>query len=175
MPNSPVLDVLAWPNPVTARAITDSGWSPTRRIDITAWVDRLESEGYTVSPPAAAILQNFGNLALHPPAVPEARWPASPLVFDPIEVGHGMYERYMDLESALGHRMTPLAADSTGTTFVLILDDNRVVSDTVQGLHLLAGTFPAALDLLLRRHRIPDLLLAYDGARPHRPRRVHLN
>ncbi|MFJ4657989.1 SUKH-3 domain-containing protein [Nocardia sp. NPDC088792] len=165
MPFSPVLDVLDWPNPITARAITDSGWLPSRRIDITTWVERLEAEGYNVSPSAVAILQNFGDLALHPPAIPEALWPASPLFFDPIDVGHGMYERYIDLESAIGHRMTPLAADSAGTTFVLILDDGRVVSDSVQGLYLLADTFPDALDLLLRRHRTPDLLLAYDRDR----------
>ncbi|MFI1920509.1 SUKH-3 domain-containing protein [Nocardia sp. NPDC020380] len=161
MPFSQVLDVLDCPTPATARTITAAGWSPSRRIDITTWVDRLEAEGYNVSPTAAAILQNFGNLALYPPEVPEALWPASPLFFDPIEVGHGMYERYLDLESALGHRMTPLAADATGSTFILILDDDRVVSDSVQGLHLLAPTFPAALDLLLRRHRTPEFLLAY--------------
>ncbi|MGW4249068.1 SUKH-3 domain-containing protein [Nocardia sp. NPDC004722] len=156
-----------WPNPLTAQAVTAAGWTPTRRIDITDWIDRLDAEGFHIAPPAVTVLESYGNLAIHPPELPGALWPADPLHFDPIDVAHGMYDRYADFESALGHRMTPLAANSTGTTFLLILDDGRVVSDGVLALHLLGPTFPQALDLIIRRHRTPDLLLSYN-----RPTRV---
>ncbi|WP_433562097.1 SUKH-3 domain-containing protein [Nocardia sp. CA-151230] len=144
-----------WPNPITAQALTAAGWTPSRRVDITEWIERLEGEGFHVSPPAAAILESFGGLAIHPPEIASALWPADPLFFDPIDVANGMFDRYADFESALGHRMTPLAANSSGTAFLLILDDGRVVSDSLQALCLLGNTFPQALDLLLRRHRTP--------------------
>ncbi|WP_405498368.1 SUKH-3 domain-containing protein [Nocardia sp. NBC_00511] len=151
-----------WPHPATARAVTDSGWTPARRIDIAPWIDRLEGEGYHVSPPAAAILESFGNLAVRPLEDPHSLWGADSLFFDPIDVGNGMYERYYDFESALGHRMTPLAANSSSTSFLLILDDGRLVSDGVLALHLLGNSLPEALDLLIRRHRTPPTLLSYD-------------
>ncbi|APA97229.1 SUKH-3 domain-containing protein [Nocardia seriolae] len=96
-----------WPNPITAQTLTAAGWTPSRRVDITDWIDRLEAEGFHVSPRAAAILESFGNLAIHPPERPAALWPAEPIFFDPIDVANGMYDRYADFESTLGHHMTP--------------------------------------------------------------------
>ncbi|WP_182434987.1 SUKH-3 domain-containing protein [Nocardia seriolae] len=155
-----------WPNPITAQTLTAAGWTPSRRVDITDWIDRLEAEGFHVSPRAAAILESFGNLAIHPPERPAALWPAEPIFFDPIDVANGMYDRYADFESTLGHHMTPLAANASGTTFLRILDDGRIVSDGILALHHLAPTFPQALDLLIRRHRTPDLLLSYNRPTP---------
>ncbi|MEC3920197.1 SUKH-3 domain-containing protein [Nocardia sp. CDC160] len=155
-----------WPNPITSQALTASGWTPGRRIDITDWTARLESEGFHVSPAAATILETFGGLAIQPPHLATALWSADSLFFDPLDVANGMYDRYADFESTLGHRMTPLAANASSTTFLLILDDGRVVSDGILALHLLAPTFPQALDLLIRRHRTPDLLLTYNRPTP---------
>ncbi|MGV9668196.1 SUKH-3 domain-containing protein [Nocardia niigatensis] len=160
-----------WPNPITSQALTAAGWSPRRRVDITEWIDRLEAEGFHVSRPAASILESFGNLALRPPDLAGALWPSDPIFFDPIDVANGMYDRYADFESALGHRMTPLAANATGTTFLLMLDNGTVVSDGIHALHLLAPTFPQALDLILRRHRTPDPILTYHRGRPIPPSR----
>ncbi|MVU82313.1 hypothetical protein GPX89_34390 [Nocardia sp. ET3-3] len=157
-----------WPNPITAQALTAAGWTSRRRIDITEWTDRLEAEGFHVSRPAATILKRFGNLAIRPPEIPSALWSEDPLFFDPIDVAHGMYDRYADFELALGRRMTPIAVNATGTTFLLVLDNGNVVSDSTSALHLLGPTFPQALDLIIRRHREPDLLLAHS---PH-PTRV---
>ncbi|WP_458691329.1 SUKH-3 domain-containing protein [Nocardia tengchongensis] len=155
-----------WPNPVTSQALTAAGWTPSRRIDITDWTDQLESEGFQVSRPAAGILRSFGSLALHPPELPAALRPADPLFFDPIDVASGMYDRYADFERALGHRMTPLAANAAGTTFLLMLDDGRVVSDGLLSLDLVAPTFPQALEVLVRRHTTPTSILAYHRPRP---------
>ncbi|WP_040816003.1 SUKH-3 domain-containing protein [Nocardia concava] len=155
-----------WPNPLTSQTLTAAGWTPGRRIDITGWTNRLESEGFQVSRPAAAILKSFGGLTIQPPNLTTALWPADSLFFDPLDVANGMYDRYADFESALGRRMTPLAVNASGTTFLLILDDGRVVSDGILALHQLAPTWPQALDLLVRRHRTPDLLLTYTRPTP---------
>ncbi|MFE3194321.1 SUKH-3 domain-containing protein [Nocardia sp. NPDC059240] len=161
-----------WPNPITTQVVTAAGWTPARRIDISMWVDRLEGEGYEVTAAAAAILEGFGNLALHVPETPDAGLHAETLFFDPVDVGSGMYERYADLELSIGHRMTPLAVNSAGTAFLLILDNGAVVSDGPRGLHLLGSTFPQALDLAIRRHRSPIAMLTYNHTRPRRPVRV---
>ncbi|WP_162958396.1 SUKH-3 domain-containing protein [Nocardia yunnanensis] len=158
-----------WPNPITTQVVTAAGWTPARRIDIAMWVDSLEGEGYQVTRSAASILEGFGNLALHIPEIPGSERPAETLFFDPIDVGSGMYERYADLELAIGHRMTPLAVNSTGTAFLLVLDNGSVVSDGPHGLQLLGNTFPQALDLSVCRHRSPISLLTYNYTRPRRP------
>ncbi|MFF0637978.1 SUKH-3 domain-containing protein [Nocardia sp. NPDC004151] len=155
-----------WPNPATLRALTAAGWTPSRRIDITDWTDQLEAEGFHVSRPAASILQGFGNLTLQPPDLPGALWSADPLFFDPIDVANGMYDRYAEFERALGHRMTPLAANTAGTTFLLMLDDGRIVSDSVLALDLVAPTFPQALEVIIRRHITPTSILSYHRPRP---------
>ncbi|MGW4243283.1 SUKH-3 domain-containing protein [Nocardia sp. NPDC004722] len=158
-----------WPNPITTQVLTAAGWTPARRIDISMWVDRLEGEGYEVTAGAAAILEGFGNLALHIPEIPNDGRRAETLFFDPIDVGSGMYERYADLETTIGHRMTPLAVNSTSTAFLLVLDNGSVVSDGPHGLHLMGTTFPQALDLSIRRHRPPISMLTYNHPRPRRP------
>ncbi|MFE3194301.1 SUKH-3 domain-containing protein [Nocardia sp. NPDC059240] len=158
-----------WPNPITTQAITAAGWTSSRRIDITDWRDRLESEGYHISRPAASILESFGNLTLQIPNLLGALWSPDPFFFDPIDVANGMYERYADIEAALGHHMTPLAANATGTAFLLMLDDARVVSDGPLALHLLGETFPQALDLIVRRHRTPQPLLSHHRGRTITP------
>ncbi|GAB0102575.1 hypothetical protein JMUB6875_15430 [Nocardia sp. JMUB6875] len=151
-----------WPNPVTAEVVAAAGWTPERRIDVTGWGEHLDDQGYFMSSPAVNILESFGNLVLRPPDFPEALWGADPIFFDPLEVGDRMRERYADLEARIGHRMTPLAANSSGTSSLLILDDGRVVSDDVLGLRLLGSAFPEAVDLVLRRYRRPDFLVRYD-------------
>ncbi|MGW2666161.1 SUKH-3 domain-containing protein [Nocardia tengchongensis] len=155
-----------WPNPVTFHALAAAGWTPSRRIDITDWTDQLESEGFVVTRPAAAVLQSFGRLTLQPPELPAALWPSDPLFFDPIDVASGMYDRYADFEQALGRRMTPLAANAAGTTFLLMLEDGRVVSDGVLSLDLVAPTFPQALEVIIRRHLTPTSILSYHRPRP---------
>ncbi|MGV9414400.1 SUKH-3 domain-containing protein [Nocardia sp. NPDC003693] len=149
-----------WPSPVTAQAVAESGWTPQRRIDIAEWLEELRAEGYYMSPAATGILESFGKLALRPADTTDALWGADPYFFDPIEVGAGMYERYAELEEQVGHRMSPLAANASGTGFLLILDDGRVVADDAQGLWLLGDTFPEAIDVALRRHRTPNVLAA---------------
>ncbi|MVU82307.1 hypothetical protein GPX89_34360 [Nocardia sp. ET3-3] len=150
-----------WPNPVTSEVVPAAGWTPDRRIDVTDWFADLDDQGYLMSPAAVEILESFGKLALRPPEAPEALWGADPIFFDPLEVGDGNYDRYADLEAKVGHRMSPLAAKSSGTSSLLILDDGRVVSDDVLGLRLLGTTFPEAVDLVLRRYRRPEFLLRY--------------
>lgn len=151
-----------WPNPITAQAVAASGWTPQRRIDVTEWVSELRQQGYAISPAAISILESFGNLAVRPADVPDALWGADPIFFDPIEVGDGMYERFEGLEAETGHRMSPLAANSSGTSSLLILDDGRVVSDGVLGLRLMGDDFAEAIDLIVRRYRKPEFLLEYN-------------
>ncbi|BAW05532.1 SUKH-3 domain-containing protein [Nocardia seriolae] len=155
-----------WPNPITAQTLTAAGWTPSRRVDITDWIDRLEAEGFHVSPRAAAILESFGNLAIHPPERPAALWPAEPIFFDPIDVANGMYDRYADFESTLGHHMTPPRRQRQ--RHHLPPDPRRRPNRLrrILALHHLAPTFPQALDLLIRRHRTPDLLLSYNRPTP---------
>jgi hypothetical protein len=151
----------SWPTAVTEEAVARTGWTPQREIDIEEWVTQLTRQGYFFSDLAKEILKSFGGLAIRPPAgIPEATWASDPILFDPMDAGDGMYERYEPLESRLGHRMSPLASWG-GESTVMSLDDGRIVSDSSFGLQLLGDTFPEALDLLLRRYRKPEILIDY--------------
>jgi hypothetical protein len=151
---------LSWPSEATRQALARAGWTPGRQVDIGEWVGDLTAQGYYFSELAKEILKSFGGLAIRPVDVPEAIWAADPIVFDPVEAGDGMYQRYKPQEVLLGHRMAPLASWG-GESTILMLDDGKVVSDSSFGLQLLGNTFPEALDLALRRYRKPDVLVDY--------------
>lgn len=150
----------SWPTEATRQALERAGWNPGRQVDIDEWITILGDQGYFFSEPAKEILKSFGGLVVRPADVPEAVWGADPIVFDPMEAGDGMYERYKSQETALGHRMSPLASWG-GESTIMLLDDGRVVSDSSFSLQLLGSTFPEALDLALRRYRKPDVLVSY--------------
>jgi SUKH-3 immunity protein len=153
-----------WPTEVTQRAVERAGWDASRQIDISEWLRELTRQGYSFSELSKTILHSFGGLVIRPAAdAPEAVWGSEPIVFDPMEAGDGMYERYKPQELALGHRMSPLASWG-GESAVMLLDDGRVVSDSSFGLQLLGNNFPEAVDLAVRRYRKPVLLINYE---PH--------
>jgi hypothetical protein len=151
-----------WPTTVTREAVARAGWTAERHINIDEWVAELTRQGYSFSEEAKNILSSFGGLVIRPRSgIPEAKWASDPILFDPMDAGDGMYERYRPIESMLGHRMSPLASRG-GESTMLLLDDGRIVSDSSFGLQLLGNNFPEALDLLLRRYRKPEFLIDYN-------------
>jgi hypothetical protein len=151
----------SWPTAVTEQAVARAGWTPDRRVDIREWVIELTNQGYSFSELAENILTSFGGLVVRPaPDAPEATWGSDAIVFDPMEAGDGMYERYKQQELILGHRISPLASWG-GESSIMLLDDGCVVADSSFGLQLLGKTFPEALDLAIRRYRKPETLVDY--------------
>ncbi|MBA3531863.1 MAG: SUKH-3 domain-containing protein [Ardenticatenales bacterium] len=48
----------------TIETLRRAGWYPGRKIDISAYIDALEAEGYVVFPSVQAFLQEFSGLKL---------------------------------------------------------------------------------------------------------------
>ncbi|SBT68512.1 SUKH-3 immunity protein [Micromonospora sediminicola] len=47
-----------------ARELKAAGWSPRRRVDVTAWVSALAPEGFSAHDAARAFLTEFGGLTV---------------------------------------------------------------------------------------------------------------
>src|ERR1700704_5971511 len=61
---SRMLDEDLLPSAEAESVLRNAGWSPSRKVDISAWVEALRSEGNEVSPLAEAILRRFGGLVI---------------------------------------------------------------------------------------------------------------
>ncbi|MBF6289850.1 SUKH-3 domain-containing protein [Nocardia cyriacigeorgica] len=151
----------SWPSRITAEVVTRAGWSPERKIDIQPWLDDLGSQGFSFSQYAIDVLTSFGGLRIPPQKIEGALYAGTEIEFDPMEVGDGMRERYVNIESRLGQRLSPLA-DCGGESSLLIAENGSILQDWSGGIRLLGETFPDALDLAIRRHKWPVSVVEFD-------------
>src|SRR5437762_13830514 len=105
--------------------LRDSGWTPERRVDITAWIDALTEEGYRFSQGAQAILSNFGGLEIIPAVSPTDAYAAGAILFDPVVAASGELDRIEYWEQQLGVTLSPLA-EIAGQDILLLAQDGRV-------------------------------------------------
>ncbi|MFF2087805.1 SUKH-3 domain-containing protein [Nocardia sp. NPDC058176] len=149
-----------WPSPLTERTLTECGWSPDRRVDMSSTIRTLESIGYHFSPESVDILSNFGGLWIYPPEIESAQWAGDPVQFDPMDPFEGLPEQYFSLQERLGQTLSPLGR-SGGEMGYSILADGRLIGDWTAGVLVLGNTFTEGMDLIVRRYRQPEWLVKY--------------
>lgn len=122
-----------------------SGWSPDRKIDVSAWVERLRRDGNRVFPVAVSILESFGALRLnHAASGGSSRYDfeINPTYW------YGERERVADIEAILASRLCPLGEESGGA-MLAVLADGKVISEFEGEVHLIGENWALALDHLL--------------------------
>jgi hypothetical protein len=138
-----MLDEKLRPSAEAESILRAAGWSPTRTVDTTAWVEALQNEGNQVFPVAESILSSFGGLAVRSKGANAAREN-----FD-VNPSHwiGMRDVIADAEEILQHRLFPLG-ELSGDTMLAVLDDGRVISEFQGYVDLLGHDWSSALDRL---------------------------
>jgi SUKH-3 immunity protein of toxin-antitoxin system len=119
-----MLDETLRPSAEAESILRAAGWSPTRTVDTTAWVEALQRAGNQIFPLAESILMSFGGLDVRSKGAH-----AASESFD-VNPSHwiGMRDVIADAEEVLQHRLFPLG-ELSGNTMLAILDDGRVISE----------------------------------------------
>jgi SUKH-3 immunity protein len=151
-----MLDEDLLPSTKAESVLRKAGWSPSRKVDISAWVQALRSEGNEVSPVAEAILRRFGGLVVRHREAGGASFDA----FD-VNPAHwiGMRDAIADVEEVLQQRVSPLGMVSGGA-MLGVLDDGRVISELEGFADILGHHWREALDHLTLGRGRPIALAA---------------
>ncbi|HKF75860.1 MAG TPA: SUKH-3 domain-containing protein [Candidatus Dormibacteraeota bacterium] len=108
--------------------LTRSGWFPGRRVDPARWslvLDHPERpDGFQLSDPARAALEEFGGLQFRPGRTGVDHSPAS-VDFDPL-TARGEEDRFDAWSKAIESRLYPLAGDLYGMYWVAMDVGGRV-------------------------------------------------
>jgi SUKH-3 immunity protein len=125
--------------------LEDSGWKSGRRVLVEHWINRLEGEGFTMSPEAIKVLETFGGLEIVPRKTPIDTFLKGALRFDPVLAASGEFERVNYWQERLNTKLSPLAEGSKGE-IVLLAQDGRVFSCYDGQLFLDGLSFEDALE-----------------------------
>lgn len=132
-------------SPRFASLLSHSGWTPDRVVDISAWLSRLEFEGFRVTPNAIAILESLGGLSVAIP--PRGTNPYEyELQFDPVTAATGEYDRAVAWIKKLGVGLFPLGEEVGNGNILWSGSDGHIYFGRGFGLYLLGETFHASMD-----------------------------
>ncbi len=150
-------------SPDTEGILRAAGWFPGRRVDVTAWTARLESEGIRCFPAAAAALAALGGLHVKPPPRPRAPVAPTDVLFDPVAAASGEADRSVDWQRAAGVPLFPLGEAYGFRCLLLGLNEHVYVDHEVAQLALVGRSFGEAADALFLGTRRPTRLGAGDA------------
>jgi len=136
------------------RILEASGWFPGRTVSIASWTNSLRSEGFTVIPEAARLLEEFGGLTIYPKHPTSGMPVADTIRFDPLLAASGDFNRVDYWQRKLNVLLTPLA--EVGNAMMLLAEDGRVFICGDNILLLAGDSFVDAMDNTLAcRNRKP--------------------
>lgn len=147
-----------------------AGWTPDRSIDIPAWIEELEPQGYRLSEPAGAALRSFGGLEFGPINRTGPNFSNDePFNIDPILAGSGHYALAEELEREIGGSWFPLG-EWLSHSSVFISDRGRVVATGLGWIWDVGSSMEDAIEFALMAHRPLRCLKALSpGAKPWPP------
>src|SRR5215217_2251329 len=135
-------------DPDVRSALTGAGWSESRKVDASAWLMQLRSEGYAVTPPAAELLAAVGGLTVEPVLSPSSKMRPGRTVFDPVFAAAGESARVRHWQDALGVPLTPVGEWSDEA--VLLVDSRGAMyADVAWRVDLLGCSIQEGLRVAL--------------------------
>jgi hypothetical protein len=126
-------------------ALREAGWLPGRSVDVTKWVQQLESVGYPVSPYARQVWAEFGNLNIRSLS---SRVPKSSLRVDPVDAGIDTVDEAQRLAVRLQATFAPLGMWSSQFR-AYVGDQGRVVAVGPRSAWFLGDTIESALRFIV--------------------------
>lgn len=126
-------------------ALREAGWPSGRSVDVTKWVQQLDSVGYLVSPYARQVWAEFGNLNIR--SLP-SRVPKSSLRVDPVDAGIDTVDEAQRLAVRLQATFAPLGTWSSQFR-AYVGDRGRVVAVGPHSAWFLGDTIEGALRFIV--------------------------
>ncbi len=127
-------------------ALYASGWSDSRRVDITLWIIELEAAGFFMNRCAREVLSSLGGMVIQPVLSETQVYLPSPVAFDPLRLKWG--SRPISWEQKLKTTMSPLG-ECFDDSSLFIDEDCRLYAAWSGILERLGGSFEDSLSTLL--------------------------
>jgi hypothetical protein len=128
-------------------ALVAAGWSESRRLDTTQWVEPLENEGYRSHPLAEEVLAAVGGLSIEPVnRVGPNFTNDEPYNFDPLAAGSGQRELATEVGNILSGDYFPIG-EWLSYSSVFVEAGGRVVAAGMGWIWELGSTFEHSLEL----------------------------
>lgn len=141
-------------DPRVEAVLLQSGWSPTRSISISHWIDPLEREGFNMGPQAKEILRNLGGLRIEPPTSPSNLFYPSAINFDPYFAASGELDRVRLWQVRYGRTLSPLG--EYDPLFLLLCgDDGAIFGAREHKFNKLGNNIEEALEVRVLANRWP--------------------
>ncbi|MDR2492186.1 MAG: SUKH-3 domain-containing protein [Coriobacteriales bacterium] len=142
---------------VTQKFLTDAGWDESRRVDIAAYVDRLEEEGYAVNPFAEEFLSRFGGLELLQPLYNREN-KFEKLYFDPLRACDEIYrEKVETYEGRTGESLVVVGMAYNEYYVLMVSDTGKMYGAYDNFLALVGNTYEEALDTMFLCREMPEV------------------
>jgi hypothetical protein len=151
----------------TQLILMESGWIPTRQVDISDHVQKLEAAGYTVFPVMRTFLSMFGDLYLewtdfNPRSKQEFR---NDLWLHPIDALARIGDEGLhDLEEFLDTVLCPLGLTDHANEILMMDDKGRVYSDFEPTIIQYGENGIQAINAIITRKRILVLRNGFGNA-----------
>lgn len=140
------------PDPEVHSVLAASGWTPARRVDVTADLAVLRDEGHRFSAVAVELLAELGGLVVRPSTL--RRPLADPFDVDPLAAASGELDRVRLAEAAVGSELAPLG--EAGTDIVAVTPDGRLVRIGVVDVQPIGDHLASGLRYLLGLDAVVD-------------------
>ena len=151
----------------TKNILEEYGWTPDRTIDITKYVQFLESKGYIVFDIVRKFLIQFGELRLqHPHYVeptPEqyTKYKLKPykiLHFNSIDAARGIFiENIKCYEERIGEKLTPIGEAHDGYLVLMISESGKMYGAFDDYLTLLGNSYEEGIEAIYQRLKTPEI------------------
>ncbi|MFD7029793.1 SUKH-3 domain-containing protein [Streptomyces sp. NPDC059917] len=151
--------------PETIQVLSDSGWDPQRKMDVSRWMEVFRQEGYAPSLRAEEVLSTLGGLSVEPVNKTGPYFSNDePFSFDPISCGNqrGMA---LEIEQALGGRYFPIG-EWLSYSSVFMEDGGAVVAAGLGWIWSMGSSFEEALELAIYADRPLECLYTDPGLNP---------
>ena len=152
------------------QVLNAAGWTPDRKINISAWVEELGPQGYNLSDVAAQSLRSFGGLELGPINMEGPNFGNDEsLNIDPILAGSGHFALAEELSRELGDEWYPFG-EWLSSSSVFIGASGHVVATGLGWIWELGTSIEDAIELAVMANRpLRCLKVLTPGAKPWPP------
>jgi hypothetical protein len=134
--------------------LEEAGWSDDYHFDAAEWARVLEADGFSVTAPGVAALEELGGLTIVPPRRSGAAYASGPMIMKPL-MRIGESPRIKLLEEALGRRMCPIG-EWYNEYILLVADDGSVYAETTYQVRRLGNDLAEALHRMIVADARPE-------------------
>ncbi|MDR2493102.1 MAG: SUKH-3 domain-containing protein [Coriobacteriales bacterium] len=143
---------------VTQEYLDDAGWGENRRVDTSAYLDRLQEEGYVVSPFVEEFLARFGGLELLQPLYNREN-KFEKLHFDPLRTCDIVFRDEVEESEHKAGESLVVVGMAYNEYFVLMLSESGKMYGAYDNfLALVGNTYEEVLDTMFLYKEMPEVM-----------------